>query len=311
MSGMETPKQSGTSARLYVLIARKAPVAAVLRRGPSKQVMLSKWDMKNDHFEDGQWFKGRIYERHCDLAAAGDHFIYFAANHKPPYGTWTALSTLPWLTAHTLWAEGDTWGGGGLFAMKECVALCAMLPGDKPTKGKLPRPWSKVIALSEYGQFEGARSVEDVRMMRDGWVREQEKKWKMNFSWPRDKDEHYAVDTEKPEIWSKTNSAGLKLRFLEVETGEYDGRWHVCVGHLTFDNGTELDLGEIDWADFDHNGDLLYAFNGALYRRGRKGRDEAKLIRDFNDLEFCERVAPYDERTKDGKHRAWHPLGDQ
>jgi len=308
VAGAGASHQSGSSARLYVIIARSAPVAAVIRRGPSKRVMLSKWDMKNDHFEDGQWFKGRIYERRCDLAPAGDHFIYFAGNFKAPMYSWTAISTLPWLTAHALWSEGDTWGGGGLFALSKCVALWAHKIGDKPTKGKLPRPWTKLIPVSEYGRYEGVRSVEDIRMMRDGWVREQTSKWKLNDSWWQDKAEKFMFDVQQSAIWAKTNAAGTVLRFIEAEIGERDGRWHVCRGHITFDNGKELDLGEIDWADFDHNGDLLYAFDGALYRRGNKGKNDARLVRDFNDLKFCERVAPYDERSKDNK---WHPLDDQ
>ncbi len=305
-------RQSGTSVRLFAFVARKAPVGAVLRRGPSNQVLLSKWDLKNDHFEDGQWLKGRIYERRCDLAPAGDHFIYFAANHKPPFGTWTAISTLPWLTAHALWAQGDTWGGGGLFALSQCIALSTFPPDGKPTVGKLPRPWSKLIPVSDYGKFDKPLSMEAIRLMRDGWVREQQTKWVMNHAWWHDKTEPFRVNVEQPEIWAKTSPAGTVLRFVEAEVGERDGRWHVCQGRLTFANDTERDLGEIDWADFDHNGDVLYAFDGALYRRGKNGRDDSKLVRDFNNLEFRERVAPYDERGMgvDGKRQSWHPLDD-
>ena len=307
------PEQTGTSARLYVLIARQARVAAVLRRGPSKQVLLSKWHLKTDQFEDGQWFKGRIYERRCDLAPAGDHFIYFAANHKPPYGSWTALSTLPWLTAHTLWAEGDTWGGGGLFALTKCVAISSCSGNEKPTKGALPRPWTKIIPLSDYGKFDNPHSSEDIRMMRDGWERQQKSKWHLNSKWWHDKKERYAFDVEQPEVWVKSGSGGTALRFAEIAIGDRGGRWHVCTGQLTFARGEELDLGEIDWLDFDHNGDVLYAFNGALYRRGKNGHSDAVLVRDFNDLEFCERVAPYDDRVpdKNGNRRAWHPLDGQ
>ena len=260
-------------------------------------------------FEDGQWLKGRIYERRCDLAPAGDHFIYFAGNFKQPYFTWTAISTLPWLTAHGLWAEGDTWGGGGLFAMSDVITLYAHLVGDKPTKGALPRPWRKVIPFAEYGNYEGVRTVEDVRMMRDGWTREQASKWKLNDQWWQDKAETYRFNVSQAETWAKTNKDGHTLRFIEAAIGERDGRWHVCRGHMTFAKGDELDLGEIDWADFDHDGHLLYARNGALYRRGRRGKDEAKLVRDFNELKFEERIAPYDERR--GKQRAWHPMDDQ
>jgi len=45
------------STRLYVLIARRADVAVIFRRGPAKQVLLVRWDLSNDTFEAGQWFK--------------------------------------------------------------------------------------------------------------------------------------------------------------------------------------------------------------------------------------------------------------
>jgi len=61
--------------RLFAILARDAPVAAVLRRGPSKQVLLVRWDLTNDTFEAGQWLKARVYERRCDLSPSGDRFI--------------------------------------------------------------------------------------------------------------------------------------------------------------------------------------------------------------------------------------------
>jgi hypothetical protein len=87
------------STRLFVILARAAPVAVVLRRGPSKDVLLLRWDLATDSFEAGQWLSGRIYERRCDLSPSGERFIYFAANHRPPLGTWTAVSRPPYFTA--------------------------------------------------------------------------------------------------------------------------------------------------------------------------------------------------------------------
>ena len=57
---MKSKAQS--NARLWVLLARDARVAAILRRGPSRQVQLIKWDFRDDTFEHGQWIKGRIYD---------------------------------------------------------------------------------------------------------------------------------------------------------------------------------------------------------------------------------------------------------
>lgn len=52
--------------RLYAILARKAPIAVIFRRGPSKRVLLVLWHTDNDQFHEGQWLKGRIYERRCE-----------------------------------------------------------------------------------------------------------------------------------------------------------------------------------------------------------------------------------------------------
>lgn len=42
------------SCRLYVLLARKAPVGVIMRRGPSRHVRLIRWRLDGDRFEPGQ-----------------------------------------------------------------------------------------------------------------------------------------------------------------------------------------------------------------------------------------------------------------
>lgn len=71
----------------------------------------------------GQWFKGRIYERRCDLSPSGEKLIYFAAKYRSPLYTWTAVSRPPFLTALLLWPKGDAWGGGGLFNNERTIGL--------------------------------------------------------------------------------------------------------------------------------------------------------------------------------------------
>ena len=105
-------------ARVHPILARKANTAVIIRRGPSKSVCTMLWDRSNDTFKLGQWLRGRIYERRCDLSPDGKHFIYFAMNGKwggPVKGSWTAISRAPYLKALALWPWGDCWNGGGLF----------------------------------------------------------------------------------------------------------------------------------------------------------------------------------------------------
>ena len=106
--------------RLWVLMARQAQAAVILRRGPTRWVELILWGTKKDQFQRGQWFHGRIYEERCDLSPDGTKFVYFASKygHKPDADmpdTWTAISKPPYFTALALWPHEDAYGGGGLF----------------------------------------------------------------------------------------------------------------------------------------------------------------------------------------------------
>jgi hypothetical protein len=118
--------------RLFVVLAREAPIGVVLRRGPASWCHLVRWHTDTDEFDSGAWFKGRIYEDRCDLSPDGQLFLYFAlkgsrwgTSYK---GTWTAVSRPPWLHALVLWPQGDTWGGGGRFVAKRKVALWTGMP---------------------------------------------------------------------------------------------------------------------------------------------------------------------------------------
>jgi hypothetical protein len=114
-----TPSQC----RLSVLRARDVPVAVILRRGPSKHTLVVRWDLARHTFEEGQWFAGRIYPERCDLSPDGQWWVYFAAKFKGPIPTYTGLSRPPWLTAHALWPESGTWGGGGVFTDRHTLLL--------------------------------------------------------------------------------------------------------------------------------------------------------------------------------------------
>lgn len=70
------------STRLYLLLARNGPRAVVFRRGPSKSVLMIAWDTQKDVFQEGQWLRGHLYERRCDLSPSGALAVYFAAKYK-------------------------------------------------------------------------------------------------------------------------------------------------------------------------------------------------------------------------------------
>ena len=114
------------SCRLFVIMAREAPVGLILRRGPTRWVQLIRWETVSDHFLDGAWFKGRIYEDRCDLSPDGSLFLYMCHGGWPRPGytdSWTAISRAPWGYALALWPWGTTYGGGGRFITNREVML--------------------------------------------------------------------------------------------------------------------------------------------------------------------------------------------
>jgi len=111
------------------------------------------WNLATDEIEPGQWFKGRIYERRCDLTEHGDLLAYFAASYRQPLYSWTAISKPPYFTALALWKKGDGWGGGGLFDKSRNFRLNHRAGGMALGEGfALP----KSLKLSPLGEHSGS-----------------------------------------------------------------------------------------------------------------------------------------------------------
>jgi hypothetical protein len=281
---------------LYVILARDARVGVVFRRGPSKQVLLLLWRTDTDQFYEGQWFKGRIYERRCDLSPSGKRLIYFAAKYKAPYATWTAVSRPPHLTAVALWPKGDAWGGGGLFAKEKEILLNHRSAEMKLAEGfQLP----KFIVVKPLGDYSGRGEDDPIRaqrLVRDGWKNIQQGKSK----------EHKLgapmwITIDPAEIWAKPHPLnGNPYEIREKLTGmhERNGPWYV-MEHIIVNNesGEEFTLGRTDWADWCHSGDLLYAKEGRLWRLGFNRRnlsplEQAEMLIDLRDRVFAHKESP-------------------
>ena len=133
------PSLTPPACRLAVKFARSAPVAILLRRGPTDWVQLITWSLDDDRFEPGQWFKGRVYEDLCDLSEDGELFVYsvrkanaWTTQHRDKVGeTWTAISRPPFFTALGLWPNG-CWDGGGLFTGSNRLTLGLPTPKAVP-----------------------------------------------------------------------------------------------------------------------------------------------------------------------------------
>jgi hypothetical protein len=136
------PEMVPPSCRLFVIPARDAPPAIILRRGPSRWYHTILWDMERDTFREGAWFRGRIYEEKCDLSPDGMLLVYFAFKGirlgETIVDSWTAISRPPWLHALVIWPQGTTYGGGRRFVGDRCLAPRGIIGLDQPYPGPPP-----------------------------------------------------------------------------------------------------------------------------------------------------------------------------
>jgi len=282
-----------SSTRIYAILARAAPVGVILRRGPSKHVLLLKWHLGSDTLESGQWFKGRIYERRCDLSPSGALFLYFAAKHRPPYGTWTAISKPPWLTALALWPKGDAWGGGGRFESELRVALnhaanqLALADGFR---------MKRRMQVAPYGTHPGWGEdfpIHDALLASRGWSlvdagQRQKPNWNDQVVWR----------FERPETYER--AAGrhrLQMRIMGVSQKNDAWYWtdYAVLGRA---GEAILDLPRTDWADWDGT-DLVHARDGKLFRatsRMLAAGTAPRVIADLSERRFADNVAPDEAR---------------
>jgi hypothetical protein len=276
MGAMSEPPAPST--RIFGVMARNAPRVVLIRRGPSKQVMLLTWNTDTHEFHGGQWLKGRIYEERCDLSPSGEKLIYLAAHHKAPPYAWTAVSRPPYLTALVMWPNLGTWGGGGLFEGERIIALNSHC-GLAPSEGFAVPPDIKVVPIGRWmgrGEDDPIRSV---RMKRDGWLLVDEGECTDHrFG------ERYRFEFTRPERWHKPLGAfTLERRLLGI--GEWDGPSRAR-DHRVLDSSGAIvaDLGPSDWADWSRSGELLFARDGQVWRTAPASGNRLKEPEELLDL---------------------------
>lgn len=275
---------------LRAVLASRSPAAVIFRRGPSKLTGLILWDRDADTFQVGQWFKGSVYPERSALSPDGTHLLTFLGKFRGPFGTYTVLSRPPFYTALALWPKGDTWGGGGEFLDDRTIVLHhhgaehVLAPG-------YAMPAGFTLVPPGPGRDELVRRARD----RDppAWRAEE------------GPDRTYATRT-----FSRHAPDGAVLR-THWHADDPNRRW-------AGEHRTALVVGDrwtrlagAPWADFDRNGDLLFAIEGCLHRcpawalRGAASLADllgaGRVLADFTDLAFQALPAPY---------RAFSPSAD-
>ena len=258
--------------RLYAILARDGRSAVVLRRGPTRQVQLIRWWLKSDSFEEGQWFKGRVYEMRCDLSPNGEKFSYFAQDFGRPLGSWTAISNPPYFTALALWPKGDCWGGGALFDSETRLRLNHRPGSESKLHDKFTLEIPKRVKVKPLGEHSGWGEDDPInhyRLIRDGWRWAQQGHAKRanaaaTVSYPYDPIEIYAKPrpTKSPvELLQITRGVGVqngpwyKMDHAVVLQSRF--RWLRTRDVASLQDEALLYLENCAWADWDSNGDLV------------------------------------------------------
>lgn len=264
----ESMGASESPCRVYVYLAREAKVGVVLRRGPSEWARLSLWHTETDAIEHGQWFRGRVYERRCDVSHDGSLFAYFARKSSGgadiDTDSWIAVSRPPWFTALALWSMGGTYVAGGLFTGPDALYLGGV--SDAPNRGALPPSLrlAKDAPYIDHTPDWTDRTVYFNRLLRDSWT-------------PAP-----SINVQQP-VWERPNPGGSRTLVMapirEAWFDTYGGRH--AVEYALLDNGDMRPLGRATWADWDHRGRLIMAQDGRLIECGTDGG--RREIADFND----------------------------
>jgi hypothetical protein len=227
--------------RIYCIPATEAPVVAVFQRGPTNWSHVGRWDLAEGRYEPGAWLGGRIFPRRSDLSPDGRLLCYFA--HKPSatwgYGeAYVALSKLPWLTALYAFGTCGTWTRGYYFTGEG--------GWDDPKHVKLPISY-------------GLRSIPVVQ-----FANERRRDWEeAPDSPPRDPKDVW--DQRRNARMQKRQPGGNRLLLVE-SLGKAGGEFGVdqAVDGLRLRYSLESDgdfkpLDELQWADWDREGQLLVA----------------------------------------------------
>lgn len=249
---------------LFAIMARQAPRAVVLRRGPQDWVQLITWDVKTDQFTEGQWFHGRVYERRSDLSPDGTKLLYFAAKYHdetydPAYSrSWTAVSKPPYFTPLAVWPKGDLLAGGGLFHDNTAIWLNHK-PERLATHAELQPPKNIHINTNQWATGEDY-PLYAKRLERDGWVFKQ-------FGDFRHRGGKWFVERE--EICTKQDP--LTKRFILTMTlkgmGSDRGAGPFQYSFTLRDQVTndEIAIDADTFAEWDCRGRLTYSRGGILY----------------------------------------------
>jgi hypothetical protein len=264
----------------YGIVARAAPLAVILRRGPTRHTRLLCWDLRDDTVRGGQWLVGRVDPGPCGLSPSGDLFVYEA--RKGPR-TFTAICRPPFFTALAFWEYSAPWTGGGFFASDTTVVLGLTFENPRAA-ADFPAGFHVTDVFRYFAN--GGRAPERIAevaaadpIARQGWSR------------------------RAPSVFHKPNPVRSRIRLERASTKRETTTTYTIIEDAPSPNGgaKRHELGGVDWADWGPDGTLLFGRAGRLYRQPlprslTKTFDTPRLVTDLTNQSFERIVAPDEAR---------------
>ncbi len=240
--------------RIQVILAKEAPVAAIIARFRAKLFHVMRWDIASNAIEHGSWFHGKLYEERCDLSFDGRHMVYFALGPSKRAFAWTAVCEPPRLSALAWWEHPDTWYGGGYFLDARTLWV-HVVEGQEMKNATRHVPGKNIEKLYtvRYATADPLESPSFIkRMARDGWDGEKTGTYERAF---------------------RKRSPGGNL-ILHRKDWYKDAQPVTTYTMMAVDEKPALDSiidDRVTWADWDARGRLLVARDGLVVAAAADG----------------------------------------
>ena len=244
-----------TNGRLHLLRAHGSSKAVVIRRKPSKRVHIISWDTETDVLEYGSWFSGRIYSERCDLSWDGRWMVYLAMGSGGE--TWNGICNPPWLRTVADVPNMGTWAGGGYFSDARTLRSNDNGCHDRSlsefsTSGHFPFQIERIDSGGE------VFPILSHRLERDGWKREGDFGEEQEITLKHSSYSTLCVDDPGWSWQPSPKHPVLRMFFRGYLVHGYTFEFRL--------EDSDLLDAEVDWATWDHKGDLLTARRGSIHR---------------------------------------------
>jgi hypothetical protein len=290
--------------RLHVIVARKANVAVVIRRGPSKWCHIMRWDLNKMQLEEGAWLKGSLYPARCAISWDGRLFGYFALKGNSKEFSYWGVSKLPWLKALAFWSVGDTWTLPCTFGEKGEFIFQVLRDsyygkeiGDKSVRYDPNGYCGKVVIQSAAWEW-GWESVS--QELERGWnVITLDEAAVVTCDREIEAAGHHRKTSDKcPQgrTLARSGPKGSQLLMVVVDRTKTDAiNFRRYLDYFRMDTRGQVKyLQDAAWADWDHRGRLLVATRLGAFEAYdvKEGKMERFFCQDLNGLKPDPKEAP-------------------